>query len=585
MSDPDPAVFDARAVGGEVCPILPTAIDPDAMSVVRRLNAAGHRAYFVGGCVRDLLLGGTPKDFDIATSARPRQVKKLFRNARIIGRRFRLVHVLFQGNKQIEVSTFRRDPGDSASGGEAPARDFADEVRDDEAELGREGEGGDAERGALEGASDRGARRGGDDRDGDEGDGEEDLLIREDNVYGTEAEDAVRRDFTINGLFYDVEREQVIDYVGGVPDIRRRTLRTIGEASRRLREDPVRILRAVKFATRLGLALDPLLASAMADHHEELTRSAPPRVFEEILRILGGSKPDRSVEVLVGLGVFRVLFPEMPLHSHHGEADPRLARLLGRLRAMAEIDRGRRSLPTFAYVAVLFWDELLERLLGADSPTESHHAQPSQSLDDFLRPLGTRCRMAKRDTARARAALLALRRIDPRYSDPSGKKRRRRGGSGDFLRREFFHDALLLMEISYRAEGLDAAPLLEWQQKRDELGGGNERPPHRNGREGREGYDARDPRDPRDHGARRAPEPLPRSAARPAEPNAPRSATASAESAREGAGDGSSDGGNEGGNEAGNGGGSELLHRRRRRRRQRKSQLFGAPRLDEGEPA
>ncbi|MBL8843837.1 MAG: hypothetical protein JNL90_20110 [Planctomycetes bacterium] len=561
MSDPDPDVFDARAVGGEVCPILPTAIDPDAMSVVRRLNAAGHRAYFVGGCVRDLLLGGTPKDFDIATSARPRQVKKLFRNARIIGRRFRLVHVLFQGNKQIEVSTFRRDPGDSASGGEAPARDFADEGRDDEAELVGDADGGEAERTSGGGAVARSARRGDDD---DDSDAEEDLLIREDNVYGTEAEDAVRRDFTINGLFYDVEREQVIDYVGGVPDIRRRTLRTIGEASRRLREDPVRILRAVKFATRLDLALDPLLASAMADHHEELTRSAPPRVFEEILRILGGSKPDRAVEVLVGLGVFRVLFPEMPLHSHHGEADPRLARLLGRLRAMAEIDRGRRSLPTFAYVAVLFWDELLERLLGADSPTESHHAQPSQSLDDFLRPLGTRCRMAKRDTARARAALLALRRIDPRYSDPSGKKRRRRGGSGDFLRREFFHDALLLMEISYRAEGLDPAPLLEWQQKRDELGGGGgERSSHRGGRDA--------------HDARRSPEPMPRAAARPDEPHAHRHSTASAPPAREGA--------REDAGEASREGGSELLHRRRRRRRQRKSQLFGAPRLDEGEPA
>ncbi len=564
MSDAEPAIFDARQVGGDVCAILPTAIDPDAMSVVRRLNASGHRAYFVGGCVRDLLLGGTPKDFDIATSARPRQVKKLFRNARIIGRRFRLVHVLFQGNKQIEVSTFRRDPGDGpgdaalAGSADAAARDFGDEQRD----VPREDE--------PEFARDSGDGVGG----GSDGDADEDLLIREDNVYGTEAEDAVRRDFTINGLFYDVEREQVIDYVGGVPDLRRRTLRTIGDPSRRLREDPVRILRAVKFATRLKLALDPLLASAMADHHEDLTRSAPPRVFEEILRILGGAAPDRAVEVLVGLGVFRVLFPEMPLRAPHGEPDPRLARLLGRLRAMAAIDRGRRSLPTFAYIAVLFWDELLERLLGADSPAESHHAQPSQSLDDFLRPLGTRCRMAKRDTARARAALLALRRIDPRFTDQGGKKRRRRGGSGDFLRREFFHDALLLMEISYQAESLDLAPVLEWQQKRDELGGSGPRPAGSRSGAGRSPHGGRgapsrsaaadgDEVDESDGAAEAAPEmggdaraPSPRFGARPAATNSPPSGT---------------DG--------------DVLHRRRRRRRQRKSQLFGSPQRDEGDPA
>ena len=225
MSDLAPDCYDSRAFDGEICPILPTAIDPDAMSVVRRLISAGHRAYFVGGCVRDLLLGVAPKDFDIATSARPRQVKKLFRNARIIGRRFRLVHVLFHGNKQIEVSTFRRDPNEGAGGDAPEGGDFGETP----------GEGGEER---LEGA-DAPADLRADDAD----DGDEDLLIREDNVYGSEGEDALRRDFTINGLFYDVQNEEVVDYVGGVPDVRRRTLRTIGDPSRRLREDPVRILR------------------------------------------------------------------------------------------------------------------------------------------------------------------------------------------------------------------------------------------------------------------------------------------------------------------------------------------------------
>lgn len=546
-----PDVFDARAPGAEIQPILPTAIDPDAMSVVRRLQSAGHHAYFVGGCVRDLLLGGTPKDFDIATSARPRQVKKLFRNARIIGRRFRLVHVLFHGNKQIEVSTFRRDPNgdggapDASLAEAAPAAATSEYDEERASVLGDERNGDDPERGREREADDAG---------GEDEDGDEDLLIREDNVYGSEAEDAVRRDFTINGLFYDVEREEVIDWVGGVPDLRRRMLRTIGDSSRRLREDPVRILRAVKFSTRLGLGFEPLLAAAMADHHEELTKCAAPRVFEEILRILGGVAPDRAIEVLVGLGVFRVLFPEMPFEPHGADQDPRFGRLIARLRAMGEIDRGRRSLPTAIYLAVLFWDELLERLVGSATPTESAHHPPSQSLDDFLRPLGQRCRMAKRDTARIRAALLALRRIDPRFGEAGGKKRRRRGGMAEFVRREFFADALLLMQITYQAEGLDPAPLAEWLDKREEFAGAPR--PERSSAERDHSRDSgrREPRS--ELPPRAAPPPVATAAAREA-------AAASDEPAAA----------------------DSPLHRRRRRRRSRRHELFGAAADDAGDPA
>ncbi|MFQ5844643.1 MAG: poly(A) polymerase, partial [Planctomycetota bacterium] len=174
-------------------PIPGRAIDFNAAKIVRRLVRHGYRAYLVGGCVRDLLLGTAPKDFDIATEARPRQIKRLFRNSRIIGRRFRLVHVRF-GQQVIEVSTFRAPP----------------------------------------------VQEGGD------------VYIRQDNVFGTEEQDARRRDFTINGLFYDLSRERVIDHVGGLGDLAARRMRTIGDAGVRLREDPVRILRAAKFAGRLG---------------------------------------------------------------------------------------------------------------------------------------------------------------------------------------------------------------------------------------------------------------------------------------------------------------------------------------------
>ena len=466
MSSPSPEIFAATEISDGLCPILATALDPDATSVLNRLIRAGHRAYLVGGCVRDLLLGGTPKDFDIATSARPRQVKKIFRNSRIIGRRFRLVHVMFGGNKTLEVSTFRRDPnaeGDvagafdprGAAAGAAAAGDDSDAWDRDPA-AGPGGGAGDEEEGA--------------DAPNGENDDDADLLIREDNVYGSEAEDAVRRDFTINGLFYDVQDQCVLDYVGGVADLRRRVLRTIGDAARRVREDPVRILRAVKFAVRLDLTFDPDLAAAIAEHHEDLRRSAAPRVFEEILRMLGGPQPQKSVELLARLGVLRVLLPELGLHPHGTDDDPRLARLLERLAALAEVDRGRRALPTGMYLAVLFYDELRHRVVGEDVPTEGPHHPPSEALDAFLRPIGMRFRMAKRDTARVRAMVLALRRLDPELAGPDSRHRRHRGGLAEFVRREFFHDALLLMRIVAVAVHRDLGPVLDWEQRALELG-------------------------------------------------------------------------------------------------------------------
>src|SRR5215471_4549243 len=191
-------------------------IDPDADRVVRRLSRAGHKAYLVGGCVRDLLLGRRPKDFDVATSATPNEIKAQFRNCRIIGRRFRLAHVFF-GEKIIETSTFRANP-----------------------------------------------------REDDDDNGE--LLIRRDNVFGTELEDARRRDFTINGLFYDVEREEVIDHVGGLADLDARLIRTIGDPGIRFQEDPVRMLRAIKFAARLDLELEPATYRALLRHRNEIRK-------------------------------------------------------------------------------------------------------------------------------------------------------------------------------------------------------------------------------------------------------------------------------------------------------------------------
>ena len=218
-------------------------LNQDALRVISRLERQGHEAYLVGGCVRDLMIGRQPKDFDVATSAHPRQIKRLFRNGRIIGRRFRLVHVYY-GRRIIETSTFRADPG-------------------------------------LLTTDDSG-----------------DLLITEDNEFGSAEEDARRRDFTVNGLFLDTTRHAVIDYVGGLKDLEARVLQTIGEPKVRMAEDPVRILRAIKFATRLGFRIEDDTWAAMRELAPELERSAAPRVLEEILRLLRSGS---------ALGAFRML--------------------------------------------------------------------------------------------------------------------------------------------------------------------------------------------------------------------------------------------------------------------------------------
>lgn len=259
-------------------------IDSDAAKVVRRLVRHGFEAYLVGGCVRDLLLGRSPKDFDVATSARPEDVRRLFRNSRVIGRRFRLVHVLFGGGKVIETATFRRTPPEE--------------------------------------------------RDGD------DVLIRYDNVFGEAHEDAGRRDFTINGLFYDLERNEVLDWVGGMPDIEGRVVRTIGEPVLRFREDPVRILRAIKFSSRLDLGIAPEVYDAIVCCREALALAARPRLFEEVLRLMRGGAAHRSLWLCWETGVLDVLLPELSTYLSDLEASAgRVWRLLGEI-DRATLERG-----------------------------------------------------------------------------------------------------------------------------------------------------------------------------------------------------------------------------------------------------
>jgi len=226
-------------------------IDPDALRVLYRLKNAGFVAYLVGGGVRDLLLERAPKDFDISTTAHPQQVRKLFRNCFIVGRRFRLAHVRF-GRKVVEVSTFRK------------------------ASMPEEG----------------------------------DTLVRRDNTFGTPEEDAFRRDFTVNALFYDIATFSVIDWVGGLEDLTARVIRAIGDPAVRFREDPVRMLRAVAIAARLGFTIDPDTAEAIRFLRGEIVRSSPARILEEIYKILRQGRARETFEMLHAHGLLAYLLPQ-----------------------------------------------------------------------------------------------------------------------------------------------------------------------------------------------------------------------------------------------------------------------------------
>jgi poly(A) polymerase len=241
-------------------------LDPHAVFVVRHLRNNGHEAYLVGGCVRDLLAGLEPKDFDVATDAWPNRVKRLFRSARVIGRRFRLVHILFPGGHVVETSTFRGDPGQRADPTE-------------------------------ENGEDAGRSR--------------DWRQSVENVFGTAPEDARRRDFTINALFYDPLESEVLDWVGGLDDLEARTVRCIGDPVLRIREDPVRMLRAVHFAQRMDFRLEPALAASIASEAHRVTEASQARLYVEMGKMLSRGRSRGTFLDLFERGVLRAWLPEL----------------------------------------------------------------------------------------------------------------------------------------------------------------------------------------------------------------------------------------------------------------------------------
>jgi len=229
-------------------------IDEEALKVLYRLHRHGFLAYLVGGSVRDLLLGKTPKDFDLATNAHPHEINVLFRNSRVIGRRFRLVHVFFKGGKIIEVSTFR-------------SRSEFEEVQTEEGNI-----------------------------------------IRTDS-FGTPAEDALRRDITVNGLFYNIADFSIIDYVGGMADLERQVIRTIGDPDERFQQDPVRMIRVIRHAARTQFSIEGETYQAILRHREEIQKCSPSRLRDEFLRELKEGAARASLHLMLQTGLLFSLFP------------------------------------------------------------------------------------------------------------------------------------------------------------------------------------------------------------------------------------------------------------------------------------
>ena len=360
-------------------------IDPDALRVLYRLSKEGYTAYLVGGGVRDLLLGRKPKDFDVGTSATPNEVKRVFRNCFLIGRRFRLAHVRF-GDKVIETATFRQNP------------QTVGEIIEHAAE------------GPFE-----------------------------DNTFGTPETDAHRRDFTVNGLFYDIETFAVIDWVGGLKDLQKKIIRSIGDPMIRFREDPVRMMRAVKFAARLDFRIERGTERAIRKLHSCILTASTPRLCEEVFRLFTYGASEKAFRMMYEFGLLGDLMPD--------------------LAAFIDRDGGGKS-STWTYLSVLDRYERAMRDCGVEvsnalRAATLYAAMAKANPGHAREVVGT---MSKRLSIPKTTYFSAVLMIDSvrRLAQPPQKLRKR------FVYNEDFPDALDFNRILARAEGRSEKILDQW---------------------------------------------------------------------------------------------------------------------------
>ena len=369
-------------------------IDPDALKVLYRLIRRGHIAYLVGGGVRDLLLGRSPKDFDVSTDASPSQIKKQFRNCFLIGRRFRLAHIKY-GEKIIETSTFRAQPKN----------------------------------------------------DGD------DLLQTDDNEFGTPEEDAMRRDFTINGLFYDIETFSVLDYVGGLHDLDRKLVHCIGDPNIRFQEDPVRMMRAVRFASRLGFTIEEKTLEAINTHAAEIDKASKPRVLEEIFRLYAYGSGEAAMKLLWQTGLMKMIMPEIAKVIDSFD-DPLESPVWKYLSALDRGDLCVKSAGHSLMLAALILPSILCKLNKPDSAITQRGL--SEHWRKIVEPLCERLKVPRRIREKLEHLIMSQYRFFSKAGKSFSKER--------FVQNEWFADALALYEIHLTAGGKDFFRANEWRE-------------------------------------------------------------------------------------------------------------------------
>lgn len=435
-----------------------------------RLREAGYEAFLVGGCVRDLLIGITPKDFDIATSALPEEVKRTFRNCRLIGRRFRLAHVFF-GREIIEVATFRAMSAPEV--GAEPVESTVPDLDDDElpgvddeldeddldatdestvlAEAGSHRTGIHGHTPLVERDRSRHAGAGVPDEDDEDRVTDEHGRILRDNAYGTIDDDVWRRDFTANALYYNIADFSIWDYAGGVEDIAARRLKLIGDPVTRYREDPVRMLRAARFEAKLGFRLEGETGTAIGGLKDLLASVPPARLFDETLKLFLTGHGARSLEVLQRHGLLGELLPTVAayLDKHPDGAVARLVRQ-GLVNTDQRVAAGKPVTPTFLFALLLYgpFAQIIEK-----QPQEKWHDIGTivDAVDRAARQAQGRISIPKRFTLGVREMFAA----QPRLEQPRGRRALRMLEQPRF--RAGFDLLLLRAEI-----GLAARDIAEW---------------------------------------------------------------------------------------------------------------------------
>lgn len=409
-------------------------VSPEALKVLYGLKEAGYIAFIAGGGVRDLLLGRKPKDFDIVTDATPNEVRRVFRNCRLIGRRFRLAHV-FYGAINIEVATFRSN--------QDPEEEEAAEGRD------------------LQRRSDEG-------------------VILRDNLFGTPEQDAIRRDFTVNALFYNIRDFTLIDYVGGLEDLKRRILRFIGDPQVRCVEDPVRMIRAVRFAAALGLTFDAATEQAIRDQRECLALANRSRLYEEVQKLFFCGAAQRAYELLREFGLFSMLFPEVGTWLGPETGTPECRRISEALRQVDEWRAAGRTVSPALLFALMFGG-MHEAHAGELAAQGQHKGLALHSVTmQHFGGLTERVQVPK--VVRYRTAEILA--SQPRLTADHGKRAR------PLATRAFFPEAVAYLEFTARLTGehrdaLDAVLGIPWDPAPDQEFDPDRR--HRGGRRGRRG--------------------------------------------------------------------------------------------------